>query len=488
VAVSTVGILARGAHLIVILMVGRAFGPAVLGHFLLGLGLFEIAAAIVVTGLTDGTTLMVSRRAILGGPTSAGEPGPPLANVVATALRVGGGAALLLAIATTVLASTVASHPSGPYADVWPGAVFLAWALVPSLVARVAFAATTGFLRLEWEAIAGAAGPALGLLMALPLAHAAGGGVRGLFAAMLAAQVGTAVAAMVILQRHLRLGLVWRAMLRARLDRGLLKFALPQALNMAATTYITRMDILMLAAFGLPAGVVGVYGTVAALALELRQARVVVTGVLGALVAREHAAGGRGAVSEMLSRAAGWAASIAVPLTLGFIVVRRDVVTVLAPGYHGETGFVLVLLVGPLVNCMGGLAGNFLVYLLHNRWNLANSLAVAGVNTALCWLVIPRFGIMGAAACGTVSLALLTVLENLELSLLEGLHIAPQVLAPAILTLALGTALVWSWDAVSASVRWQVRLEMGLGVALAAALFIRGGARGLGPDGIGQPR
>jgi O-antigen/teichoic acid export membrane protein len=331
-------------------------------------------------------------------------------------------------------------------------------------------------LRLEWEAIVGAAGPPLGMLLALPFLRAAGAGLPGLFATVFLVQVVTAALALVVLTRRL-LGSAgvafWAALRQPRLDRALLAFALPQGLNMAAATYIARLDVLMLAALGTPAAVVGGYGTIAALVLELRQARMVLSGAFAPIVARYHADGDHAAIARMLSRGAGLAASIAVPIALGFVVIRGDVLALLAPGLQDSSRFALVLLVGPLINCLGGLAGNFLVYLLRNRWNLANSLLVALVHTALCWALIPRFGLTGAALSGAVAMTSVTLLENLELALLDGVYIAPRSLLPAGVTLLVGGAVLAAAAPLAGWFSLGGRVVAAAGLALVAAVALR---------------
>ena len=80
VAVGTLGLAARGAHVFLLLAVGRTLGAAALGQLLVGLALFEVAAAVAATGFTDGTLVLVSRR--------AGTEGA--SRVVVTGLLVGG--------------------------------------------------------------------------------------------------------------------------------------------------------------------------------------------------------------------------------------------------------------------------------------------------------------------------------------------------------------------------------------------------------------
>jgi O-antigen/teichoic acid export membrane protein len=428
VVVTALGVPMRAANLLLLFALGRLFGPAVLGQFLVGLGLFEIASGVVATGFVDGTVLFVSRGAAgaehrrhrLDGRERA------LADTVATALLVGAALTALVGTLGIVLRPILAARVTGEYATVLPSLPWLGAALLPALVARVSFAASTGFLRPEWEAIAGGAGPALGVLAALPLVRAAGGGAAHLpflFLAFFAAQTAVALLALGVVARALGGRALARALLRPRLDGRLLRFALPQGLNMAASAYVARLDVLTLAACGAPAATLGVYGAVSALVVELRQVRMVVSGAFAPVIARYHALGDRAAIQALLSRGAAWIGAVVVPVALAFGVFRREVVALVAPTYVGQTSFALLLVVGPLVNCLGGLAGNFLVYLLRNRWNLANALFVAALGTIVFPAVVARHGLAGAALCASAATATITLLETLELQVLEAVRI-----------------------------------------------------------------
>lgn len=471
--ISAFGTAARGVQIAVLFLVGRMFGPAALGQFLLGFGLHEIATGVVATGLTDGTTLLVSRR--------AARSGAPL-DVVATALLVGVGIATLIAALVTAAAPALAHLLTGPYRALLPSLPWLAWSLVPTAIARVAFAACTGLSRLEWEAIVGGAGPAVGLVLALPIVRWTGAGVTGLFAALTAVQVVMALVALAALGPWVGFRELWAALRRPRLDRALLRFALPQGVNMALTTFVGRLDLVLLAACGVPAATVGVYGAVAAVVRELRQTRTVVSGALAPIVARHDAAGDRAAVASALARSARGVAAVAVPLALGFVVVRRDVLALVAPGYTGETRFVLILLVGALVNCLGGLAGNFMIYLLRNRWNLANALVGALLGSVLGWLLIPRLGLTGAALAASAAAGAMTLLENLELAVLEGVRITARALRRALATLAVGAAGLAALGAlgIAHGSGMGTRVAGAVVVTVAAALALRGRSRSLG--------
>jgi len=467
VVVGSLGLLARGAHVILLLVVGRALGAAVLGQLLIGLALFDVAAAIAATGFTDGTLVLVSRRAGTAG----------AARVVATGLLVGGATALAIAAGATLGARPLGRlGPGVAGLTALPAWGWLAWALVPAVIARVTFAAITAQLRPEWEAIGGGAGPALGLALALPVVVVTHAGAGGLFVAMFVVQALLAIVGVLGLLRHTGGRQLIAALARPRLDRALLSFAAPQALNMAATTYLGRLDLLVLAACGLPAATVGAYGAVAAIMIEVRQVRGVVSGAMAPLIARHHQAGDHAAIAQALSRGAGWVASLLVPLVLALFVVHADVLHLVTPSYRGATAFPVILLLGPLVNGLGGLSGNFLIFLQRNRYNLMNSLFVAVANTALGFLLVPRLGLVGAALAGALGMATVTTLENVELFVTEGLHIDRDALAPALATLAGGSVLAVLADRVELFPTTGARILLAAALALAAAAVLRAGA------------
>jgi len=467
VLVGTLGLVARGAHVILLLVVGRALGAATLGQLLVGLALFEVAAAVAATGFTDGTLVLVSRRAGTAG----------VARVVATGLLLGVAVALTLALAATLGGPVLGRlGPSVAGVTALPAFSWLAWSLVPAVIARVTFAAITAHLRPEWEAVGGGAGPALGLSLALPIVVACGAGVGGMFVAWFVVQAVLAVVGLMGLLRHTSGRALLGALLRPRIDRELLAFAVPQALNMAANTYLGRLDLLVLAACGLPAATVGSYGAVAATIVELRQVRGVVSGAMAPLIARHHHAGDQAAIGRALSRGARWVAGLIVPLALAFFVVHADVLHLLTPSYHGATAFPVILLVGPLVNGLGGLAGNFLIFLQRNRYNLGNALFVAVGNTALALVLVPRFGLVGAALAGSLGIAAVTVLENVELALLEGLRIDRDALAPALVTLAAGSVVAALADRFEVFPGTGARILLAAALGLGAAALLRAGS------------
>src|ERR1041384_1920267 len=83
----------------------------------------------------------------------------------------------------------------------------------------------------------------------------------------------------------------------------------------------------------------------------------------------------------------------------------------------------VLLLVPPFVSCAFGLAGNLVTYAGRSGWTLTNSILIALLNTGLCTLLIPRYGLLGAALATALARTLISTLQMVELWFLEGVMI-----------------------------------------------------------------
>jgi|GEM_PF-2380431 len=204
--------------------------------------------------------------------------------------------------------------------------------------------------------------------------------------------------------------------------RRFLKFALPQTFSLTLNRYNARLDLLMLGAFGTASTQIALYGSVTWLLGELRMIRLTVGGVLMPLVSRLGGAKKRSELLEVLNRASRWTASLiagALLLVVGLLPLLLSLL--LSEKTDQSLVFAWVLLLIPLISGSWGLAGNFLVALRRQKWTLANAMAIAVLNTGLNLVLIPRWGLLGAATATLSSVALVTGLEVLELQRLERL-------------------------------------------------------------------
>jgi O-antigen/teichoic acid export membrane protein len=258
-----------------------------------------------------------------------------------------------------------------------------------------------------------------------------------------------------------------------RFDAEILRFALPQSLNMTFAKYLTRLDVMMLGALGHSDFELGLFGAAAMITTNIREVKLIFSGALGPVVARHHALGDTAAFEDVLGRVTRWSTSIAVPIVLLVAVLRTDLLRVVDASYAAaDNAFMLLLLIPPLLSCAFGLAGNCIVYTGHSTYNLLNSVGVAVFNTGFNYLLIPRFGLLGAALATAVASALITVLQLIELRALEGVSLRlAAIYKPLLGLLAATSALVFAWDPALLGPLARAALALGLLLLYGAVLL-----------------
>ncbi|MFW5877002.1 MAG: lipopolysaccharide biosynthesis protein [Myxococcota bacterium] len=462
--VNTLGLVAKLVHPLLFLVLTWLFGPTLMGGYFLAISIGEIVSGLIASGFVDATTIYASHHADAeeGDAEAARSLYQVLGNGFAATLAVS-----LLVVLAAVLGSQAlveALYPDTP--ELAPALVLLGLSMPLLAFSQVAIAATKARMRMEYDAaILGFSLPML-LLGTSVVVWWLDGGLVGLMAAHLVTQVLVAAASGWALARHFDLGRLARTTLRPVPHRPTLVFAVPQSLNMTFNKYITRLDVIMLAAFGVGAVQVAFYATAALLVSNLRQIKIVFSTSLAPVAARHHGAGERSDFEAVLGRVSRWTTTLIVPALILTVVLRDDIMRFVDEAYVGDTTFMLLLMIPPFLSCAFGLAGNCVTYCGHSRWTLFNSVVVAVLNTVFNVVFIPRWGLLGAALATALAAGLISVLQLVELRLLEGVGLRwREVYKPH-----LGFALV----AAAVALMWDPAALPGLGLRIGVAFALVG--------------
>jgi O-antigen/teichoic acid export membrane protein len=277
-------------------------------------------------------------------------------------------------------------------------------------------------MRMEYDALLKGFVHPVSLIVALAATRLFGFTVHGVFIAHAAAECVLMVASVFALNRHFPFGAVVRGLRGFVLDREMLKFAIPQGVSMTFNYYQNHIDVIMLSGFGASKLMVACYGTAARLLRELRQIRVVFSSALAPVFARQRAAGDLRDIEDTLGQLSRWTTTLVALVILPLVVLRTDLLAAIDKGYAVNTTFVVILLIVPYVNCALGLAGNSLVYARRSGLNLANNLGAAMLGTGLNLVLIPRYGLTGAAISSAVSTIAVFTAYVVEIRVLERIH------------------------------------------------------------------
>jgi len=313
-----------------------------------------------------------------------------------------------------------------------------------------------------------------------------GYGAKGLAAAFLAVSWSTLVVAALLLAHALPKAF---APSPSSADvRGLLRFSLPQTLTSLLLQTILWTDSLLLGRLR-PAAEVAVYTIVQRLLSPAQTVSTATGQMFAPRIAAEDARGDRSTLEVMLKRVTYWNVSLAVPVFALLLLVPEALLGVFGPAYRTGAEALTILAAGQLFNAATGPLGQVINMSGRPYLTLVNNAAVAALNIVGCLILIPRYGLTGAACSTTASITLVNLVKLAQVRALFGINpfraetvraivaglaatalTAPlallvdwpgpvaQVLATAALLLPLYAVLFW-WSAAGAEERELLRLR-----------------------------
>nr|WP_321468508.1 oligosaccharide flippase family protein [uncultured Desulfobulbus sp.] len=407
------------------ILITRLFGPATMGVYYMAFVVIDIALTLTVSGFNDGILLYCSRYA------DDSRDEEKFYRILANGFLLTLGLAALLVAGCHFwgLGLLRARYPQPGFIETLQ---VMSLAIPFSVLSTVVIAATKSRMNMKWDALLnGFLRPLLLILFALVALTAGNSGLRQLAQGYLATSIVLTFAAVAVYRRYFSLPKLLFAFRHFRLERGLLAFVIPQNLNRTFNTFVTNLDVLMLGYFGLKPEAIGFYGIGAQVVRNIREIKLAFAGSYAPVIVRQHQAGdnvGMGATMTTVSR---WIISIALPVAIVIGILRQDILLLFHATFTSTASFMLFLLIPPLLSCSFGLAGNIVVMTGYSLVNLGNSVLVAASTLMFNALLIPRFGLMGAAMATMLASVLITLLQLVEARYLIGVRIDwPRLKAP----------------------------------------------------------
>jgi O-antigen/teichoic acid export membrane protein len=459
------------------------FGGPAYGLFAVAQSATELAAYFLLGGFNDAIVYHASRhitaRDAATSPDEAAAHDERLYRALATCVVPPLLLGLLLALVTPLVLPAV-------YRLVWtqhdPEIISLMRVLglgLPLIVVMQLFAESTKTsMQFHWQVgIVQVLFPSLTLLFALGFHYGAGLGIASLAWGLVCGLAVAAPLSVFAFSRFYSLRRFVRAALAFDWDREVMRFALPQSVNMVMNLGLTKVDGLMLSGF-VSANAVGIFVLVSDLTQLIRLAKMAFSSVFSPLVARYQAALNREGIEQALHSLVQLTSALGVVLAIGIMGMYEH--AILADGEtwtHGRV-FPWLLCVGPMMSCFFGLAGNLLLMTGHSRLLLYNSMGAGLLNVILNWLFIPHWGLVGAAAATAISNFAISFTQVVEMGRLEGYRYRWSLYRRTVLAAAPPLAgVVFAHTAWFSSVAtWlpsdSPRLDAGLWTALMIALYL----------------
>lgn len=416
----------------------RLFGPDAMGLFLLSFILLEIVTNLTVSGINDGVVLFATRQDV-----AKDEDG--LHDVLANAFGIS------LVIAFLLIVASRFGGPSGLHLlyeegpRLVPLVEIMALALPFRVTTMVVVAATKVKLTMKWDALLNGFGRPGVFLVAGVVAFFVEGTATGLAWAYVASWVAVCVVALGVFPRYYRYSTLLQRFRHFRFSTPLVAFAIPQNLNMAVGRFATDIDTAMLAYFSVPPAKLAFYWMGGQIVRNLRQIKLVFSGAYAPIISRLHAQGDEEGMNQTFAMTSRWATTIVLPAALVVAMFREELIWIFHDTFVDDATFMIPLLIVPVLSCSFGLASNIIVMTGHSKWNLVNSLLMAGLNLTLNYLWIPEHGILGAAMATAVASALVSMVTLVEAKVLVGVTLQPARIYKPFVAGLIATAAAGGW-------------------------------------------
>ena len=256
----------------------------------------------------------------------------------------------------------------------------------------------------------------------------------------------------------------------------IVSFSIPMAVLPIMWMVLTYIDTLMIGFF-MQAVDVGLYGAASTVS-RLFNPVITSAGFIFLPVATGLIAGGWHEESRKVYRiVTKWIFILSIPLAAVIISCPSEILGVVFGPEYGRGAYVLrILVVGFVVSAMFSMNTTMLTASGHSREQMVSAMVTIVVNLILCALLIPRFGIEGAAVSTAFSTAFYQILISWRLWRISRIHMCSRDFVKTILSSGVALLLVdgfWIWVAETWTDPWRRILVTGVLYGILFLVFLR---------------
>lgn len=395
------------ARFVMGILLARFLGAENYGLYNLALTVATLAAGLALLGMSSALvryiSLYNSRRDTEG-----------LWGILQVGIGLPTALSLVMAGATYVLADSIA-HTVFQEARLAP-VLRLASLLIPFFTTIEALvAATRGFKKMHYAAIAqNITQPMIQLILVAALAIIGLNATRAVAAQLPA----TLVVTLMLVYFLNKLFSLKRPIRAARRETGqILKFGMPLYLTYLIQTFRKDIQVFLLGALNTVTAV-GVFTLAAQVNQIGSMFHDAVVTVSMPIIAELFDRGEREPLAKFYQTATKWTFSLNLPLFLVVILFRGPILSIFGESFAGGSAALAILAWGNLVNTGTGVCGVILNMTEKTTLTLLNSVLLFILVTGLNVLLIPQWGLIGAAVASLTAVVVINLLRLLEVFIL----------------------------------------------------------------------
>jgi len=212
-----------------------------------------------------------------------------------------------------------------------------------------------------------------------------------------------------------------REALRAPGHKGVIRFAIPLGASEFMNGILQRANVFILSAYS-GAAAVAVFAASEELGRSVAGMRYAFDSIAAPMMAESLHQGDRERLRYNLALMTRWVASASAPIALTLLALREPLLWLYGPAYVSGVTAMGLLVCGHVVNGVLGLTGYVIVMSGRSGVFFWDNLVAAGVNLGLSFLLIPRYGVTGAAVASLTSTSLLLGTIVVQAWIFERVH------------------------------------------------------------------
>ena len=250
--------------------------------------------------------------------------------------------------------------------------------------------------------------------------------------------------------------------------KELWSFARPMYLNGFVNNAIKVVPVLIIGYF-LPDNEVGIFNISFKVALLVSFSLLAFRQIFAPSVSALFARGKIQLIEELNKTITKWIFTISLIIFFNIILFSKSILSVFGAEFIVGANVLLILALGELISSGMGLAGNILEMSGRPKVELLNTTATLVLILVLNYLLIPVYGITGAAVSYSVTIALVNLARVIELFVFEKIHpFKFSYLKPVVAGVAAFAIVFWIKNIVVVPMYW----EMVVGAICFIVLFI----------------
>lgn len=223
--------------------------------------------------------------------------------------------------------------------------------------------------------------------------------------------------------------------------KGVFGFAFPLWLSGLLNQFRRNIQVFFLGSLASSVSV-GVFAIVAQVNMVGHAVYRAIIVAVKPLLARLHDQGERAGLNGIYTTTTRWLLMANMPFFLGMVLYPASILAIFGEDFEAGASALAVMALAELVNAGTGICGSLIDMTGHTRVKVANSVLMLAVLIVSNALLIPRWGVLGAATAYLASITVVNLARMLEMWILE--RVAPswgayqKPLAAGVLALGFG--------------------------------------------------